>query len=613
MALNLQNSINSSIASQGGSNNLATKDNSSLISSVPVQRVSAPSAIPVAEVSAPTAPVPTISQPPVRSAVATNLPPVTENAPSAPDTGTDFGQAIVDLGNRDLTEDKQSIRDDAQLAAKEERTRRLGERIRERDVSYRDRLEALEENPEGKLTGALNGDINDLEVARSREMADLSFSYQVALGDFNAAQDVVDNRIADMEADITRRMKTYETAFSMAQNDLTDSEKIAVQQAFEKEQNEIKHKNDIELTAYKESLKASQFTMTPSDIAVAGGGIFDILAASAQFDDTLAATERQSLTKAVNVAGQLGSLADLVNLDGELYGPLVGQVRSINPFDTNAQQFKALIQGIVPNLARGIYGEVGVLTDTDIDNYAKTLPTLSSTEEVQDAMLGLTLKLVRDSVQNQLSVAAQNSVNVSGNVALLDQLDTLVGTALTPINMRSPQAQALIEAGAPKDELEAIFRKGFDLQEAEEYYMSGGAPPQDFSSAIAASAEAIASIESGGDYNARGPVIPTGQYAGQQALGKYQVMAGNVGPWSQEALGYEISPDQFIANPQIQDAIFAYKFGQAAEKYGSLEDAASVWFSGRPLEKAGNASDVLGTTTPDYVKRFTRNLNNYNA
>jgi hypothetical protein len=65
--------------------------------------------------------------------------------------------------------------------------------------------------------------------------------------------------------------------------------------------------------------------------------------------------------------------------------------------------------------------------------------------------------------------------------------------------------------------------------------------------------DAIASIESAGsgDYSAIGP---TNQKLGRP-LGRYQVMEANIAPWSKQALGREVTPDEFLANPQIQDAV----------------------------------------------------------
>lgn len=115
---------------------------------------------------------------------------------------------------------------------------------------------------------------------------------------------------------------------------------------------------------------------------------------------------------------------------------------------------------------------------------------------------------------------------------------------------------------------------------------------------------AIAKIESGGNYNALGPL--TG--SGDRAYGKYQVMGNNIGPWSQEALGRTLSSQQFLADPAAQDSIFDHFFGKSLSKYGNASDAASVWFTGRPLAQGGGAADVLGTTGVDYVKKFNAAL-----
>lgn len=116
--------------------------------------------------------------------------------------------------------------------------------------------------------------------------------------------------------------------------------------------------------------------------------------------------------------------------------------------------------------------------------------------------------------------------------------------------------------------------------------------------------DAIASIESAGsgDYSAMGPETDKGR-----AYGKYQVMDFNVGPWTEEVLGQAMTPDQFLASPEAQDAVFDAKFGQSVEKYGNPQDAASVWFSGQPMAKAKNASDGYATV-PEYVEKFNTAL-----
>lgn len=117
--------------------------------------------------------------------------------------------------------------------------------------------------------------------------------------------------------------------------------------------------------------------------------------------------------------------------------------------------------------------------------------------------------------------------------------------------------------------------------------------------------DAIASIESAGsgDYSAVGPTNPK---LGR-ALGRYQIMEANIGPWSQEALGRAVTPDEFLANPQLQDAIFDKKFGSYVEQFGP-EGAAQAWFAGPGGVGKVDRKDVLGTNVGEYGSRFLNAL-----
>lgn len=108
---------------------------------------------------------------------------------------------------------------------------------------------------------------------------------------------------------------------------------------------------------------------------------------------------------------------------------------------------------------------------------------------------------------------------------------------------------------------------------------------------------AIGQYESGGNYQAKGPITKNGD----RAYGKYQVMGNNIPSWTKAILGVSMTPQQFLNDQKAQDKVAEAKLGQYLEKYGTYEDAASMWFSGRPVAKAGNSKDVLGTTVNSYV------------
>lgn len=117
----------------------------------------------------------------------------------------------------------------------------------------------------------------------------------------------------------------------------------------------------------------------------------------------------------------------------------------------------------------------------------------------------------------------------------------------------------------------------------------------------------IAGIESAHEqnpYQARGPVVQSGD----RAFGKYQVMGSNVGPWTREILGREMSPEEFLASPEAQEKVFEGKFGEYIQKHGSPEAAASMWFTGRPSAPNAQARDAngqpLGITGQQYVDKF---------
>ena len=131
----------------------------------------------------------------------------------------------------------------------------------------------------------------------------------------------------------------------------------------------------------------------------------------------------------------------------------------------------------------------------------------------------------------------------------------------------------------------------------------GNTPTQD--AGFKSFRDAIAGIESAGsgDYAAVGPVTKTGD----RAYGRYQVMGANIPEWTKAALGRAMTPHEFAASPEAQDAVFDHRFGQYVQKYGP-EGAAKAWFAGEGGMKNPNARDVLGTSVDEYAQKFTRGM-----
>lgn len=86
---------------------------------------------------------------------------------------------------------------------------------------------------------------------------------------------------------------------------------------------------------------------------------------------------------------------------------------------------------------------------------------------------------------------------------------------------------------------------------------------------------AIGQQESGGNYKS------VNKSSG--ALGKYQIMPSNLAGtktgWDYQALGYDVTPAQFIASPQLQEKVASKFLSGYYQKYGPA-GAAVAWYAG---------------------------------
>ncbi len=134
----------------------------------------------------------------------------------------------------------------------------------------------------------------------------------------------------------------------------------------------------------------------------------------------------------------------------------------------------------------------------------------------------------------------------------------------------------------------------------------GSAPGGDLDAIMAS----IKSLESKGNYQAMGKQTKSGD----RAYGAYQVMGANIPSWTKEALGHELTPDEFLQDREAQDTVARYFMGKSFAKYGNPDDVASVWFTGRPYAQAGGTvADVTGTSNDEYINIFREGLGKLGA
>ncbi len=163
---------------------------------------------------------------------------------------------ILGAQQNQATQNEQ-LRKDAQLAKKEERARKLSNEITARERAYTKKVRELEKNPEGKFAGGLEDDLNDLRREYNSEQADLAIQYNVALGDYQAAEKIVSQQISDIEKSYANQLDTLQVAYNFLQNDMTEGEKMQAQQKFALLQDQKRFDQEKAMLAYKATLEQS--------------------------------------------------------------------------------------------------------------------------------------------------------------------------------------------------------------------------------------------------------------------------------------------------------------------------------------------------------------------
>lgn len=126
------------------------------------------------------------------------------------------------------------------------------------------------------------------------------------------------------------------------------------------------------------------------------------------------ASEREQLGKFANVVALTDNI--MQSLDKTTNDPIIGYLKSLNPYSFDARAVNAQVTALVPSVARALYGEVGVLTDTDIERYLTTLPNIRSTTEQNKFIASMTLTNAKRAYEQTLLNLANSNINVAGFV-----------------------------------------------------------------------------------------------------------------------------------------------------------------------------------------------------
>jgi hypothetical protein len=526
---------------------------------------------------------------------------------------------ISNLLNRDIVGEREALRAQAGIVEKEERARNIYNDMEIRKREFEKEIRELQQNERGQGRSALNAEINDLQERAQRELADRAIQYNVALGDFQAAERIVNAQIEDIRETSQNKLNALQFTFNMLQNDMSESEKLQAQTRIEEERTKAANQEWVLRTTYQNQLDTQRMGINAG--LSQGSLTYDPTTNSFVDNRPQQQAQQQAVAMEQNIA-TANSLTEMISRADALLSNNTGlrlssgvNKQPLTPWTANQKNnFLADANFIIENLtfdklaemkARGV--TFGALSDSELKKIGDASNVLSSMARRENGRLvgfdGNQAKLEEEigKIKNKWQSTLQQT---QSSLILSPNLYQDIAPQVTPQELQQIQQQILrnFNVGSASD------------QNAKRTGVAQQIPLMntqlDFNSGLRAIVEAVAVKESRGNYNAIGPVINSGMYKGDRAYGKYQVMSKNLPEWSMQSIGRVVTPQEFLNNPQIQDKIVLDQFARNIQRYGNVDDAVSVWFTGRPVAQAGNASDGY-TTNQQYLDAFRKNIQQF--
>lgn len=123
----------------------------------------------------------------------------------------------------------QQINEDEKLQEKKAKAVQIQNELTAMDKAYRDEISAIRKNPEGKLSAGVQNEVNIATDRYNNNRANVSIAYNTALGDYNSALDTVNLKVTSLKDQNAQAIQAYQLNVDAINNDLTESEKLIVQ------------------------------------------------------------------------------------------------------------------------------------------------------------------------------------------------------------------------------------------------------------------------------------------------------------------------------------------------------------------------------------------------
>lgn len=132
------------------------------------------------------------------------------------------------------------------------------------------------QNTQGKSAQAIQEEVAQLTRQKNSELADISIQHATAVGDLSTASTLAKNKVDAEFEPLQTQVDNLKTYYSLASNDMTESEKTAAQAAIQERQAALDEQKQMRLKQYDEQIKKSdplyQAQVANERRLAAGGG-----------------------------------------------------------------------------------------------------------------------------------------------------------------------------------------------------------------------------------------------------------------------------------------------------------------------------------------------------
>jgi hypothetical protein len=339
-------------------------------------------------------------------------------------------QKLIGMMSPENRVDREAISQELRIAEKQKKAQDIENQIISRQMSYNNQIERLQSNPDALLNASkLNAQQNLLSREFSRELAELSFAQKIANDDYMGAERLMSDRIKDFQDQRNWEMQAFQVAFNFIQNDMTESEKLQAQQAFQEKQATEDFERQKELATFASQLRQNEARLSASMAGPTAPKIYSINGVDSIYDPETGtfvpaptAQSQDTFGRLSQAKSKVDQITNITQMGG--IGSSVGtSVLSRAPSGFLGTVGKALSVVGLPGLAKDAYSKLSGSQQNFISEVEQLRSTLSLDNLVNAKSRGATFGALSDREMQILS----SSATKLGTWAITDKNGKVVG------------------------------------------------------------------------------------------------------------------------------------------------------------------------------------------